>query len=249
MATDRPVFSAAPPDGGLCFALERWCLWQPDAGGGGSPWPRGTAPADLGLLPLMQRRRLSPLARAAIAAAWPCRPDQGEMPAVFCSNHGESHYYFEMLDGYARAGETSPSRFGLAVHNAVAGLYSALTGAGTPYLALAPGEEGPSAALLEAAGWLAGNPRRPVLVVCYEQPLPDPYRRYADSPDATLALALRLGAAAPDGPALRLRRVPAGPPAAPECRLQRLCRAVLNGERRFTLAGERAAWQWSLDDA
>jgi hypothetical protein len=225
MSGGRPSFDTELPDGtgpaaqnladdGLCFTLERWCLWQSVECRPNTAWPCGEVlpcregGADAGFLPLMQRRRLSPLAKAAISVAWPCREGFPDLPAVFASRHGESRYYFEMLNELARSEPLSPSRFSLSVHNAIAGLYSLYGETRSPYVAIAPGEEGVSAALLEAAGLIAEHPEGRVLVVWYEQPLPAEYRSYTGGPDFTLALAMRLGGPSLRGPQLRVRRSP-----------------------------------------
>lgn len=268
MREGQPSFDTELPDGagpaaqsladsGLCFTLEQWRLWQSVECRPDTSWPCGEVlpcregGADAGFLPLMQRRRLSPLAKAAISVAWPCRQGFPELPAVFSSSHGESRYYFEMLNELARSEALSPSRFSLSVHNAIAGLCSLYSETRAPYVAVAPGEEGVSAALLEAAGVLAERPEGRVLVVWYEQPLPTEYQSYTQGPDHVLALAMRLGAPSSHGPRLHVNRTPMAvrTEASPSCQLQRLGRAIADNERRVDLAGETALWRWSLADA
>lgn len=232
----------------ISLTLEHWCIWQAAAVSAAAAWPCGhlLPAADVGFLPLLQRRRLSPLARAALATAWDCRGAYADLPAVFCSNHGESRAYFGMLEDLAAHRELSPSRFSLSVHNAIAGLYSQFSATRSALLVLAPGREGPFAALLEAAGLLLeGWPR--VLVVCYDQPLPEAYRVYARSPAATMALALRLSQGA--GLRLWLRRQPGTQAEDTEsCLLETLVRTILAGERRGRAAAGPALWEWGLDD-
>jgi len=229
-----------------------WQSWETPAD---YRWPRGEVlscgggGADVGFLPMMQRRRLSPLARAAVAVAWRCSQGQADMPTVFFSRHGESRHYFEMLDGLAAGEEVSPSRFSLSVHNAVAGLCSLAKASFAPYLALAGGDEGLFAAFLEAHGWLAENACPQVLVVCYEQPLPEAYRAYTASLVGTWALAMRLGRAGGDGPRLKLARTPAVG-AAPQADADlRLSQSMLAGLRQSECRLERCVWRWSLDHA
>lgn len=257
-------------DGGgirLDFSLAQWCLWQSWEAPRAEPWPLGevlpcAGGADVGFLPMMQRRRLSPLARAAVAVAWRCRAGQEDMPTVFCSRHGESRHYFDMLGDLACGAEISPSRFSLSVHNAIAGLDSLLSASFAPYSALAGGEEGMFAGFLEAYGLLAEGGSPQVLLVCYEQPLPDAYRAYTHSPEGIWALALRLGRA--DGfPRLAreasafdtltlslLRRVKGTEAARPaDAADTALPQAILAGLRQGECRLERAVWRWSLDHA
>jgi hypothetical protein len=244
------VSLASPVPGEFNLAVEEWCVWQAEAVPEATPWPAGrvlSGAPGLDFLPLLQRRRLSPLAKAALAVAWRCGGEDSELPAVFCSNHGESRAYFGMLEDLAAHRELSPSGFSLAVHNAIAGLYSQFSGNRSSLCVLAPGREGPFAAFLEAAGLLREGQTR-VLIVCYEQPLPEAYQAYARGPAATLALALRVGLGI--GPRLRLRRVPAERETGAEsCPLETLVRSILAGDRRSRVAAGPALWEWSLDDA
>jgi len=243
-----PVAEPGVPQTRLSFTLHYWCLWQSEAAGDAAPWPGGEVlpwrggSADVGFLPMLQRRRLSPLARAACAVAWRCRSVGGDMPSVFCSSHGESQLYFEMLEGIAAGEEVSPSRFSLCVHNAIAGLSSFHSESLMPYVALAGGTEGVYAAFVEAAGWLSETPK--ILVLCYEQPLPEAYRPYVENPGKTWALGLVLGQALESGLKLTLARGE-GPTPTGESG-SGLLAAVLAG-RRHSLA--RPGWRWSLEDA
>lgn len=235
----------------LSFTLQHWCLWQSketplvDHWPGGEVLPYNGGDADVGFLPMMQSRRLSPLARAACTVANHCRKINGDMPSVFFSSHGESQYYFEMLDGIAAREDVSPSRFSLCVHNAIAGLSSLHSASFLPTVCLSGGTEGIFAAFLEAGGLLLETPK--VLVVCYEQPLPEAYRAYLVTSKTTWALAMVLTGAGDSGRQLRLtRRASKG--IAAEDSAERLVRAILDNRRSSLCQLERSIWQWSLDD-
>jgi hypothetical protein len=237
----------------LCFTLKHWCLWQSEEAPANACWPGGEVlpcnggSADVGFLEMMQRRRLSPLARAASAVAGRCHRQGGDMPAVFFSGHGESQHYFEMLQGLAAGEEVSPSRFSLCVHNAIAGLCSFHNASFLPYLSLAGGTEGMFAVFLEAAACLLDAPQ--VLAVCYGQPLPEAYRPYLAGSRATWALALVLAGDSGRGLKLRLARRPAAAgPAAEEDGAPGLVQAILDGRRGGECRLERSIWRWSLDD-
>ncbi|MGY6276228.1 beta-ketoacyl synthase chain length factor [Methylomonas sp. MgM2] len=234
----------------LSFTLKYWCLWQSDETATTNRWPGGQVlpcnggSADVSFLPMMQRRRLSPLARAACAVAWHCREAAGEMPAVFFSNHGESQYYFEMLNAMAMGEAVSPSRFSLCVHNAIAGLYSLQTGSVLPYLSLAGGTEDLFAAFIEARGLLSEVAQ--VMTVCYEQPLPKAYQAYLSVPEKTWALALVLARPAEAGLRLRLKRESVSD-AGSAAEKSDLPQAIVSGRRSGCCGLERSVWRWSLD--
>jgi len=167
------------------------------------------------------------------------------MPAVFFSGHGESQYYFDMLHGMVEREETSPSRFSLCVHNAIAGLSSLHRASFLPYVSLAGGTEGIFGAFLEAAGQLLDAPK--VLVVWYGQALPEAYRAYLATPEITWALAMVLTRAGGPSHQLRLVRRPGNSQA--EGDEQSLVQAILDGRRSSLCPLGHSLWLWSLDDA
>jgi Beta-ketoacyl synthase, N-terminal domain len=237
----------------LNFTLKHWCVWQDQAQPTHDTWPVGEVlplngkTPDVSFLPMMQRRRLSPLARAACAVAWQCQQKHGDLPTVFFSNHGESQYYYEILENLAAKQGVSPSRFSLCVHNAVAGLSSLHSASFLPYVALAGGTEGLFAAFLEAAGMLLDVPQ--VLVVCYEQPLPAAYQAYASSSDMTWALAMVLGRSSEAGYQLKLVRDAGQASNTDKSHPSHLIHAILANQRHGQSQLEQSHWCWSLTDA
>ena len=203
--------------------------------------------ADVSFLPMMQRRRLSPLARAACAVAWHCRERAGDMPTVFFTNHGESQYYFEMLQDMAAGEAVSPSRFSLCVHNAIAGLYSLQTGSVLPYVSLAGGTEGLFGAFIEASGLLLEVPQ--VLVVCYEQPLPQVYQAYLTVEKKTWALAMVLARPGTSGYCLRLAREANTGSKSLDQQQTDLIQTIISGRRSGFQQLEKSIWHWSLNGA
>lgn len=248
----NPATESSLKETHLGFTLQHWCLWQSeepplvDHWPGGEVLPYNGGSADVGFLPMMQSRRLSPLARAACAVANHCRQKNGDMPSVFFSSHGESQYYFEMLEGIAAHEDVSPSRFSLCVHNAIAGLSSFHSTSFQPYVSLSGGTEGLFAVFLEAGGLLLETPK--VLVVWYEQPLPDAYRAYLATSETTWALAMVLTKAGNPGHQLRLVRRPGEGLSTTEDSAESLVQAILENRRSSLCHLNRSIWQWSLDD-
>lgn len=236
----------------LCFSLKHWCLWQSaqvstqNCWPGGEVLPSNNGSADVGFLPMMQRRRLSPLARAACAVAWNCRQTVGDIPTIFFSRHGESQYYFEMLQAMAANEPVSPARFSLCVHNAIAGLFSFQSQSFLPYVSLAGGTEDLFAAFIEAAGQLLDVPQ--VMLVCYDQPLPPLYQNYVSSSPVTWALAMVLSRSDISGCRLRFKREAFHGSCLPEQSAD-LVQAMIDGRHQGHTALERSVWYWSLEDA
>lgn len=237
----------------LNFTLLHWVLWQSEAIAEIDCWPDGeilpcnNGRSDVGFLPPMQSRRLSPLATAACAVDWRCRQVCGNMPAVYYSKHGENQYYFDMMQGLAAGEGVSPSRFSLSVHNAIAGLCSYHSASHLPYVVLAGGTEGVFAAFLELGGLLMEAPK--ALLVCYEQALPLVYQAYQDNSKATWAVAMALGKAGGLGRQLRLTRRLGQGGFADEDNARTFARAILEGRRHGECRLLGSIWHWSLEDA
>ena len=234
----------------LDFTLQHWCLWQDVFDGAltypdGNVLPSNSGQADVSFLPPMQSRRLSPLAKAANAVAWHCLQKCGQMPAVFYSTHGESHQYFEMLQDMVAHETVSPSRFSLCVHNAIAGLSSFYNHSTLPYTCLAGGTDGLFAAFLEVGGMLLETPQ--VLLVCYEQALPDAYQPYLVSPNTTWSLAMVLGKAGETGRQLHLRRSIELTETVTEDAVQQFIQTLMGNSSNRVCKLEHSVWQWSLD--
>ncbi|SHF35723.1 Beta-ketoacyl synthase, N-terminal domain [Microbulbifer donghaiensis] len=199
------------------FVISAWRAWAPGLSDA-ADWQRwrlgeaslveGDQP-DVSFLPAMQRRRLSPLAKAAFATAYPLLHDR-DIPLLCCSVHGEALRTFSLLRDVASGESLSPTAFGLSVHNAIAGQLSILCGIHSPALALAGGDFPLQAGLLEAAGLLAEGAQELVLLFC-EEPLPEMYLASAQSAQSICATALHLTATASSEQGLRAALAPGAP--------------------------------------
>lgn len=237
----------------LTFNLQQWCFWQSEPIASQQGWPLGTVlPSDFGspdvqFLPMMQRRRLSPLAKAACAVAWRCRQLYGNLPTVFYSVHGESRFYLDMLRDMAKGEAVSPSRFSLCVHNAIAGLFSFQSQNTQPYVSLAGGSEGMMGAFIEIGGLLLETPQ--VMLVCYEQALPVEYQNYWPLMDKTWALALVLSRNS-EANSCRLHwRRSAKQAVQPIDSDLALAHAIVKGQYHGCLQFPAAEWTWELQNA
>ena len=182
-----------------------WCEWAR------APWlPSGDAMPALAEMAPMQRRRVERLGRAALQVAWRCQHDDGDLPLVFASRHGDLDRTHRMLAELARDEPLSPTQFGLSTHNAIAAQYSIGRMLHGNYLAVSAIRATPEAAVIEALGLLAdGAPA--VLVVVYDDAVPVDYDAFVDEPDTLHAWAWRIVAPREGLPRLSLR---AGEPAA-----------------------------------
>lgn len=209
-------------------------------------WLAGDRP-DVSFLPAMQRRRLSALARSAFAVAHTCLEPGEAVPLILSSAHGEMARTVDLLRTLAQDEPLSPMSFSLSVHNAIAGQLSIALDNRAPVLALAPGAEGLAAAMVEACGLLQEGHDN-VVVVWYDEPLPEPYPQFApDEPVLPAALAVRLGRTG--GTPLNLQRQPGEGnllPLQQPLQLAPLLAALASGEFPLTTTATAAHWCWQL---
>ena len=126
---------------------------------------------DVGFIPPMERRRLTPLEKAALSVAWKVYPHGEQIPVVFASRWGEIGTTLKLMKQMHDDGEMSPAGFSNSVHNAAPGHLSLLTGNKAPYTAISAGPESYDMGLLEASTY----PGR-VLFIYAEEATPEMYR-------------------------------------------------------------------------
>jgi len=142
---------------------------------------------DVSFIPMMERRRLSLVERAALHVAWrifrPSDADGGarpvppasDVPVVFASRWGEIGTTFKLMRQMHDEGEMSPAGFSSSVHNAAPGAWSLLTGNRAAYTAVAARERTYEMGLVEAEAQLASRASPAVLYVYAEEGTPDYY--------------------------------------------------------------------------
>jgi hypothetical protein len=197
---------------------------------------------DVAFVEPMQRRRLSPLARAFFHCANRIAPP-GDVRLVFASRHGEAERTLGILHDLAAGAEASPTLFSTSVHNAVPGLWSILRGSRAGINAVAAGPETFGWGLVEALAAYRADPSGPVLYVYADDRLPDPWAGPVP-PGALHAVALLLGE--PAERRLRLARS-AGEQAEPAEPQSIHCLQALGGGGSSPWAGPGGTWQWFLE--
>lgn len=187
------------------FTISAWRAWAPGVSDAAEwrRWRQGElsfadeAIPDTGFLPAMQRRRLSPLAKAAMSTAHPLLNGR-DLPVLCCSVHGEAKRTYALLQDVAAAQPLSPTAFGLSVHNAIVGQMSISLGIRSPALALAGGDFPLLSGFIEAAAMLAEGASE-MLLQFYEEPLPELYLHNTASPQRICATSLHLQAVGAHG--------------------------------------------------
>jgi len=180
----------------VVFSIARHAAWAPGvtspsqwADWAREPWPLAVgAEPKVAAMPAMLRRRAGFLGRMALEVAYECVGQHADVPTVFCSRHGEVSRSVELLGDLARGEPLSPTAFGLAVHNASAGLFSIARADRANHVALAAGAATIEHAVIEACGQLADGAPMVLLVAC-DMPLPAPYEAFEDCDEQPFAFA------------------------------------------------------------
>lgn len=104
---------------------------------------------DLSFVPMMTRRKLSPLAKCAFSTIYKCF-DKDDINLVFASQYGEVDKLNSLIEQYTSENEVSPIAFSSSVHNNTIGTFSLLNKINSKYNAISAGECSLSNGFLEA---------------------------------------------------------------------------------------------------
>ncbi len=171
--------------------LEGWAASRAMLAGEAPYEPRPSPPPPPLILPATERRRAGPVVRLALAVAHEAAAASGLDPAalrsVFGSSNGDGLVVGSILDGLARAGPhervVSPTQFHNSVHNAAAGYWSIAMGSRQPATCLGAHDWTWAASLLKAMADVATD-GQPVLLCCYDHPLPPPLHQLRPTGEA-----------------------------------------------------------------
>lgn len=159
---------------------------------------------DVSFLPMMVRRRMSMVERAALHVAWKVfnpgegddfsgeLPDMSTVPVVFASRWGEIETTLKLMRQFHDEQEMSPAGFSTSVHNAAPGAWSLFTKNKSSYTAIAARERTYEMGLLEAEAQLASGNSNAVLFVYADETTPEYYRSAFEKPVKAHAIALLL---------------------------------------------------------
>ena len=180
--------------------LEGWAASRLVLAGDAPYERRPSPPPPPAILAATERRRTGPVVRLALAVAHEAAAASGLAPgslrAVFGSGNGDGLVVGGILDALAVGGAAervvSPTQVHNSVHNAAAGYWSIATASRQPATCLGAHDWTWAASLLKAVADVAAE-GQPVLLCCYDHPLPPPL-------DATRPMADAFGAGLVLGP-------------------------------------------------
>ena len=187
--------------------LEGWAASRPILAGEQAHVARPSPPPPPAILAATERRRTGPVVRLALAVAYEAALASGLPPgstrAVFGSANGDGPVVGNILEALAASDDArvvSPTQFHNSVHNAAAGYWAIGTGTRLPVTCLGAHDDTWAASLL--AAMVEGADGEPVLLCCYDYPLPPPLDT-ARPIGALFAAALMLGPGG-SGPQIRV---------------------------------------------
>ncbi|EGQ8946030.1 beta-ketoacyl synthase chain length factor [Vibrio parahaemolyticus] len=234
----------------ISFNIDAWTanslgLSQPDewkewAASGNWPQDGKVNVADI---PAMIRRRMSPLSKLAVQTAIELLKQHQVDYLVFSSRHGELHRSVALVADIISGEEASPMAFSQSVHNTAAGLATIATKQPIPLTSIAASENTFQSAILEAWLFLADNPDKKVLLVDFDEPLPESYSEFEQQQYPGFGLGLVLS----NGDDFTLRHSHSHSVETQDHLLPQglaFLQNYLSDETQWTIHAPQQAWEW-----
>ncbi len=156
------------------------------------------AELSLAHLPVNLKRRSSTGVKLALETAFECisrninTASQSIDYTIFASQHGESSKVQALLKQILHKEMLSPIDFSQSVHNTASGLFSLAKSITANVNSIAAGRDTFLMAFIEALTYLRLNPNSNVLLVAYDECLPECYETYVSQYDQQYACAFLL---------------------------------------------------------
>jgi hypothetical protein len=131
------------------------------------------------------------------------------------------------------------------VHHALIGLLSIIHGNRRGHVAVAAGQESFCFGLLEAAACLADNPEESVVLVHYDEPLPEPFSTFNETGEQPVALALALGVGGEGENMLLNNELLSSDGPRPTSHALDFLHFLKSGAREGLSVGEHRRWKWT----
>jgi hypothetical protein len=177
--------------------------------------------------------------QVALSLASSHRPDY----AIFVSRHGELQRTFQLLGEIFSGAEASPIAFSQSVHNTAAGLFTIAAHSNLPVTSLAACKDSFCQGMLEAYARIKQPTGDKILLVCFDDVVPDIYKPFVADEVFPYAVGLILEhgadwkiATSGEAAASLGVRVPQA--------LEFLAH-YLNKDREFVVSGTRHDWFWT----
>tara|TARA_Y100001956_G_C4128762_1_gene192094 strand:- start:3640 stop:4365 length:726 start_codon:yes stop_codon:yes gene_type:complete len=165
---------------------EEWQQWSQTL-----QWPVD-GKAQVSAIPAMMRRRMSSLSKLAVQTSIELLEQHDVDYLVFASRHGELARSAKLIEEIISGEDASPMAFSQSVHNTAAGLATIATKKPIPLTSIAASDNTFQSALIEAWLYLNTHPNSKVMVIDFDEPLPEVYSQYEEQDFQGYALGLIL---------------------------------------------------------
>ncbi len=226
-------FALAPA---LCCEKD-WCAWAH------SGHKQSVEELAYDLIPANSRRRMSLASKLAVQTALSLSKKHKVDSAIFVSRHGELQRTCKLITEILSGDEASPIAFSQSVHNTASGLFSIAAQEKFPITSLAAGKDSFQQGMIEACARLNGSSDNTILLVYFDDVLPEVYSSFVDEElfPCALGLILKNGE---DWKVASADAVEWSDKALMPQALQFL-QHYLNEESQFTVSGTRHDWMWT----
>ena len=165
-----------------------WQAWAEN----GRSWKGADGKLLTDRIPPIVRRRMSSLSKLAVQNALMLAAGEELDYIIFSSRHGELTRTATLLKDILAGEDASPTAFSQSVHNTAASHYTIISKKPVPVTSIGAGEKSLAGALTEAGVYLALHPSHRVLLVDFDEPLPEPYDMLVQTSHPGYALGLLL---------------------------------------------------------
>ena len=205
-------------------------------------WPEETT-TDFKTIPPMMRRRMSIQSKLAVQTALTLLEANDIQFLVFASRHGELHRTVALVKSILEGEDASPMAFSQSVHNTAAGLTTIAAKAPLPLSSIASGVDTFHNALIEAYLYLSQHPEHKVMVIDFDQPLPELYKEYETQVYSDYALGLVLSQGTEYSLSRETSDIELQEVALPQGLL--FLQHYLKKQSNWTIPGKRQTWLWN----
>ena len=194
------------------------------------------------LVPSSMRRRMSLSSKLVMQASLLLSSKHDIDYGIFISRHGELQRTYKLLKEILSGDEASPIAFSQSVHNTASGLFTIADKNPLPVTSLAACQDSFQQGLIEAFARLSVAVDQKILLVCFDDVVPEVYDSFADEISSCYALGLVLES----GDGWVVETCEPGKVSKEIVLPQALqfAQSYFLGRKNFIIKGSRQNWEW-----
>jgi hypothetical protein len=161
---------------------------------------------------------------------------------IFISRHGELQRTYKLLKEILSGDEASPIAFSQSVHNTASGLFTISDKNPLPVTSLAACQDSFQQGLIEAYARLSVAVNQKILLVCFDDAVPEVYDSFADELSSCYALGLVLESG--DGWVVETCEPGKVSKEIELPQALQFAQSYFLGRKNFIIKGSRQNWEW-----